>query len=1048
MTRLVDQDARDLAVKAIDRTVVVDAGAGSGKTKILVDRICELVGADVPIRQIAAVTFTESAAAELRDRVRADLAVEHPHAVADLDAAAIGTLHSFARRILAEHPVEAGLPPVIEVLDEVASSVRIDRWWSTVRSEMLSDDDIADALRILMDAGVKVSSRSQWGVSLEKLALRMQADWDLVEDLLVQGDDLEIPDADLGPCLEILDDLTLRVGDCTDSDDRLLIRLQELQQWGDGLRSAEDVGELVDAWRRAPSFKAGIGRQDNWPDINVVRDRVRELEGLDIVGPVLDGCLRRVISYLAQQILRAVEERRREGQLLYHDLLVLARRVLRSNADVRRQLQQRYPYLLLDEFQDTDPIQVELAVRIAAGADGGDADWRDCAVPAGSLVVVGDPKQSIYRFRRANIATFMEAAEFLGRDARAELSTNFRSHAQVLEWVNHVFGSLIQREDGVQPEFIPLDPSPKREHPADRKRVVLVSEPDGDKETEAEHVADVIATALEEQWPFQDRVIRPSDITILVPVRTHLPTLETALVSAGVPYRLMARSLIYGSDQVRDLLLVAAAADDPSNELLLGEALRTPILRCGDDDLWRWRHAGGSWRVWTDAPTGLPTDEPVGPAMRFLNRLNRRLRTMSPSEALTEIVDTYDLLGLAAVHPDPPEIWRRYRIVIDQARQWAETAHGSLREYLSWARARAEGEDRENEIVLSEHDADQVSVMTIHAAKGLEFGMVAVTGLVGTPKADPGVLVWEPDGVQVSLNALARTCGWATACDAEKERLLQEDRRLLYVACTRAKEYLVVSGFGKDSSRGALLRTAAAGADHEHWNLRETVLPARVSEPVPAPESGWQERHERIVEVARLRQAVSAGAIAHGEVPMPEGLALDSLPPGLDKAARDLEKPAWLKGRYGTEIGRAVHATLQTVDLATGEGLDGTARAQALAEGVAEHAEVVVRLARSGFDAPATREAARLTHQKETYVGTVAGRQVVEGFIDLLYTDGAGQLVVIDYKTDAEPSEEMIAAYRKQLAVYAAALADATGMVVGRRVLVFCREAEAVEVRV
>ncbi len=642
----------------------------------------------------------------------------------------------------------------------------------------------------------------------------------------------------------------------------------------------------------------------------------------------------------------------------------------------------------------------------------------------------------------------MEASDYLGRDARAELSTNFRSHADVLDWINMVFGRLITRQEGVQPDFIALGPSPTRVHPDDRKRVVLVSEPDGDKESEAEHVVDVIATALTERWPFRDREIRPSDITVLVPSRSHLPTLESALVTARVPYRLMARSLIYGSEQVRDLLLVAAAADDPSNELLLGEALRTPILRCGDDDLWRWRHAGGSWRVWAEAPGGLAADEPVGPAMVFLNRLNRRLRTLSPSEVLTEIVDNYDLLGLAAVHPDPAEIWRRYRIVIDQARQWAETAHGSLREYLSWARARADGEDRENEIVLPEHDADQVSVMTIHAAKGLEFGMVAVASLIIRPNADPGVLVWESDGVQVSLGALPRTIGWATAAAAEKERLLQEDRRLLYVACTRAQEYLVVSGFGGQGSRGNVLLDAASGADHENWALRGTVLPPRGVANVPAPQPGWQQRHERIVENARSRQAVSAGAIAHGEVPLPEGLALPALPPGLDKAARDLEKPAWLKGRYGTEIGRAVHATLQTVDLATGEGLEGAARAQALAEGVAERAETVVRLARSGFEATATREAAQVAHQKETYVGTVAGEQVVEGFIDLLYTDDDGRIVVIDYKTDAEPSDEMIAAYRKQLAVYAVALADATGMEVGRRVLVFCREGDAVEVEV
>ncbi|MCB0969802.1 MAG: UvrD-helicase domain-containing protein, partial [Ilumatobacter sp.] len=164
--------------------------------------------------------------------------------------------------------------------------------------------------------------------------------------------------------------------------------------------------------------------------------------------------------FLGREILAAADQRRREGLLLFHDLLVFARQVLRTNEQVRVELQQQYKHLLLDEFQDTDPIQVELAVRIAAGADGGAEDWRDCPAPQGSIFVVGDPKQSIYRFRRADIATFMEFAAFLGDEARAELTTNFRSHSDVLEWINTVFGELIVEAAAVQPPYIALDPSP------------------------------------------------------------------------------------------------------------------------------------------------------------------------------------------------------------------------------------------------------------------------------------------------------------------------------------------------------------------------------------------------------------------------------------------------------------------------------------------------------------------------------------------------------------------------------------------------------------
>ncbi len=1058
MSEIVDQAARDVAIHRVDHTVAVLAGAGSGKTSVLVDRVVELVKSGVPIREIAAVTFTDSAAAELRDRLRAALSEARPDQVADLDAAAIGTLHSFARRILDAHPIEAGLPPVIEVLDEVATSVRNQRWWSTVRTQLLEDDALAEAVRVLLDAGIQVNAWAPNAFALQTLALRMQEDWDLVADRLGSAPGIDIPPVDLQPVFGLVARLTSAVRQVSDPDDKLSIRIEEICRWAEGLEQHATVSVIIDWWASRPSCRVGrTGRSGNWPDIDRVRSLVAGLDDIDVVGPVLDACLRQVTNWLALQVLAGAEERRLEGQLIFHDLLVLARRVVRASPVVRSELQRRYPRILLDEFQDTDPIQVELAVRIAAGAEGGAPDWRSIRLPDGSLTVVGDPKQSIYRFRRADIATFMDAVEFLGPTAQVELTTNFRSHSDILDWINHVFGTLITDQGKVQPPFVPLDPSPTREHPKDRPRVMLLHEVDGGQDIEARYVADVIATALDERWPYLDRSVKParerplkaSDIAILVPARTGVPELAAALSAVGVPYRLVAQSLIYGSDQVRDLLLVAAAADDPSNEFLLAAALRTPILRCGDDDLWRWRHAGGSWRIWADPPAGLPEDDPVAGAMRFLHEVAKQSDYRSPSELLMHIIKDRDLLALAAVDDDPREVWRRYRVVVDQARQWAETAHGSLRDYLAWASSRAEVEDRENQIVLDEHDADEVSVMTIHAAKGLQFGMVVFAGLVSAPKRSPGMLVWHEDGIEVSLGEKnATTLGWRSAKSAEANRLEAEDRRLLYVACTRAEDYLVVSGFGGDGQRGQILRSAATGAGHEEWSLRDSRVAWSKRLPDLTFEEDWDARHEVMARNSGQRQAVSAGAIAHGEAHVPDGLVLGDLPPGLDKAARDLEQPAWLKGRYGTQIGRAVHATLQSVDLATGDDLDGVATAQALVEGVVQQRDLVAALARAGFNAPVVRQAARCRFQRETFVGTQVGGEIVEGFIDLLFTDQDGQLVVVDYKTDAEPSREMLDAYARQLAVYAVALRDATGCEVSRRVLVFCRPEGAVEVEV
>lgn len=214
------------------------------------------------------------------------------------------------------------------------------------------------------------------------------------------------------------------------------------------------------------------------------------------------------------------------------------------------------------------------------------------------------------------------------------------------------------------------------------------------------------------------------------------------------------------------------------------------------------------------------------------------------------------------------------------------------------------------------------------------------------------------------------------------------------------------------------------------------------------PWEEYQALRARAQAEALRREADSATDIAHHVVPTPAGLVAalaESLPAGLLKEPRDLELPAWMKGRYGAAVGRAVHATLQTVDLATGEGIDGVAEAQAMAEGVSDRLAGVRALARAGWSAPTVRAAAAREHHREIFVAATLGGQLVEGYIDLLYRDDDGTLVVVDYKTDADPSDATIPAYQRQLAVYAAALGEATGERVSRGVLVFCRETGAVE---
>jgi ATP-dependent exoDNAse (exonuclease V) beta subunit len=546
------------------------------------------------------------------------------------------------------------------------------------------------------------------------------------------------------------------------------------------------------------------------------------------------------------------------------------------------------------------------------------------------------------------------------------------------------------------------------------------------------------------------------DITVLLPARTSLPALETALDGAGIPFRTEASSLVYLSEEVQDVLMAARAVDDPTDELAIVTTLRSALVGCGDDDLWAWRRAGGRWGLFTEPPTGM-AGSPVGRGLAWLADLARQRSHLTPSQLLERIVDDGRVLEVAVEDPAATglaqphrhrEVWRRVRFVVDQARAWSTSEGGSLREYLAWAARQGEEQARVVEAVLPETDTRSVRITTVHAAKGLQFPMVVLSGLTTETPSQQDRVLWPDDGtVQFSAATTLRTLGWDAASQREVHLSRCETRRLLYVAATRAESRLVVSlhrtadatdDTAARATRAAQLAWAgAAGAGAVAFTAAGTdalsALPAPASA-APPPREEWRALWASGVEAAQRPAAVSATDVAHGRatVPLPRRAVQ-----GLDKRPRDLELPPWAKGRYGTAVGRAVHAVMQSVDLATGAGLHDLVASAALAEGVADLAGIVEALAQAALDADAVQRAAARRHWRETYVSTELGGMLVEGYIDLLYEEDDGSLVVVDYKTDAAPWAETLEAYGVQLGLYCEAVANATGRE-ARAELVLC----------
>ncbi len=1204
----VDAAARRLIeLDGLGHTLFVEAGAGTGKTHELVNRVVNLVRREgVALRNIAAITFTEAAGAELRDRIREELEktlaapLTEPEreaceaALADTDVAAIGTLHSFALRILNEHPLDVGLPPRIDLVDEVSSQLAFEDRWDRFVDGLHEDPASQDLILTAAVLGIDIEPRPN-RASLKDVAALFDDNWDRLG-----ADDAPpepLPTVDWAPLERARDRLVELRTACHDPDDLLLARIDgrilpevdAVLRETDPFRRLHLLGERCDRWKGG-----GSGKAANWDEVKAVR------ADCDAVGAAAAEIRTRLIHALLEQLRRrlvrftreAADERRREGRLEFHDLLVLGRELVRHSATARATLHDRYERLLLDEVQDTDPLQIEIATLIAGAVAGAAPDsWPAVPVPDGRLFFVGDPKQSIYRFRRADIDMFLRARTAFAPDGAVALVQNFRTVGPVLDWVNHVFTAVMPDEvPGAQPQYRRLDAAREGADGVDHRVVLLGGPVDGLKAAElrvreATDVARAIASVRDhpDRWPVRDatteRWRRPSmaDVTVLLPTRTSLRQLEDAFDAQAIPYRVDTGTLVYDTQEVREVLAALRAVDDPTDELALVTALRSPLYGCSDADLFTWFDAGGRWDLRRPAPDALVDDHPVARSVAHLRSLWDERWWSEPSALMNRLLRERQAFALAFAKRRPREVWRRLRFLVDQAHQFEESGGGGLRAFLRWAELQTREGSRVHEPLLPETDDDAVSIMTIHGAKGLEFPITVVSGVTtkkGNGRRGPSVN-WEGDRPEIRFNSTTKTEHFDRLADIELEMDGYERDRLLYVACTRARDHLVVCTHhspkaschgatlfehshavegalcrrlddpsdladrgdadapaaaqptGDDPPTPPLSATTEVGAAAAATEVVEptaadeftqvadatrataaadTMGSAGVDEVADAPDAtrataadeadeadefaeapgaaasvdptgsaprvgddrdAWRAAREALLGPQRTSRFVSATAVARwreadpadqADRPGPPDLA-GGLPADADADAPDHEaaetgdsgRPpfAHRRGRAGSAIGRAVHATLQLVDLATGDGVADLSAQQAHAEAVPHAADTVEALVRSALGSTAVRAAVaggRLW--REAYVAAPVGAHAVEGYVDLLYetTDG---LVIVDYKTDAVRSDAEVDAkldqYRLQLATYAEALATGTGLAVAAGRLVFCQSGAAIE---
>ena len=1096
----VDDDARKTIRDDLGATLFVEASAGTGKTTSLVQRVTNLVATGATtLDRIAAITFTEAAAAELRDRVRSELEkasgddlrdqVERDRChqgIADLDQADICTLHSFAGGLLRERPLEAGLPPSFETSDEILAGIKFEEEWRDWLDRHLDGEtELAPHLALALTLGLTLNH-------LRTVARAFHQNYSDLSDVDFGVSESPHPSA-MEPILEAAPELERlcrhsKNGPGDPLYDHVQNRLALLRHQPATVTGPADDHRLLLAML---PLRQSRGRQGDWntdPDTGrnagaALKDILSELDqqANEAIQNARRTALLPILENLRQTVLEYARQRRAEGRAEFHDLLVWARELLRDNPSVRDYFRNRYTHLLIDEAQDTDPIQAEIATLLAAPARAVTSDgdqpipWDQISPEPGKLFVVGDPKQSIYRFRRADVGQMRRLQSSMERSGgrTLKLVQNFRSQQPVIGWVNRLFQQWMQEPhaagddngdsqagyDAMSALWVGDTGNPYR------PRVWTLGDeaidaPIGEiRQEEAREIGLLLRQMVAEQWETLDqpatdnngcetyRPVRYSDVCILMPRRTGLAALERGLENADIPYRLESASLVFETQEIRDLLNCLKAIDDPADQVATVAALRSPAFGCSDADLLRHRARGGSFDYLNSASPDRGDDVTLD-AFNVLRSFHRARLDESTAALIDRFVRERELMESAVGHPRMREQWRRYRFLVEQAGQFSRAGGGTLRDFLQWVDDQISEGARVTESPVPESDEDAVRVMTIHGAKGLEFPVVILTGINSAPaRGGNPVIVDRGSGrVEVGVGSAGErfaTPGFEELAEIDNRMSAAEYIRLMYVATTRARDHLVLSM--RRPAKGARTSAAVIAEYLENhgdlWEAVELSEMAMLAETQPAGGDDPRVLDESLHSTEHLDQWVEDRKRALAELSRPQFVAAT----GLSRAYRDAEEEQdspepWRRGRAGTSVGRAVHAVLQSIDLATGAGVEHRARAQAVAEGVPDREDEIVRLAQVAVQSDIVRRAvASQRIWREVPVAAPVGDGSLHGFIDLLFEEENG-LVVVDYKTDAVTEAqlpEVMDRYRLQGGAYAHAIGQITGKGVKEMVFLY-----------
>jgi len=1090
-----DHRERERLVRDGLTNFAVGAGAGSGKTRVLVERIIGLVDGGVDLERIVGITFTDKAAAELRERVRDGLsrpsnqpseAIERNRkkALGVVDLSPLTTIHGFCRSLISTHPIEAGIVPGFLVLDQLASDLLLESVVATEVEKLKTST--GSALQGPLLAGARLNGLRD----LVKTILRFP---DLETELPASGS--ESVDEVIADLLDEARAITT-FADVVGFEDRLIRKAFEVLDREPALTGPEsDIHDRAATLERL-KINGKAGAKKNWrvdgealvafgrlkPAWGVLADR-----GKDAIAGYKSDMLRIVVE-TAMETGETFRRRKEEmGALDFDDLLLVTRRLLESDAGITQDVKEQYDCILIDEFQDTDPIQAGIVMRLAEDP-GVRAGRVEKAIPGeGRLFLVGDANQSIYRFRRADLPVFRKARDqVLEAGREAMLAVNFRSTPGLVSVANLLFRDILPDGDyhdlsawrGEGPpvpsvSLLDLDPVLERmRFSADGPG----PKTDDIRTAEARALAGWIEERRSGKMPILDRksgkerALEYGDIVILVRTYTGVRIFERELERCGIPCRLARGREFFRRLEVVQTIPVLRALADPSDEVAIVAALRSPYFGVSDESLVRLAASAGSLsylEVLSESGNGYldpQEDAPLFTARKILADLWHDAAFMEPSEVLRAIYDRTRSLPLHALKPDGERRMGNLLKMLDLAAAYEEAATtlagagaaeaGTLPGLVRYLEEQQQAAAEEESGLMGE-GGGAVTIMTIHSAKGLEFPVVALLDRSYSSTFLDTAIPDREQGTVVVKGAGLEPADWPERKEREEEEQAGEGDRMLYVAFTRARDHVVTCGRASEEEPGkgflqrleiGLRRLASgevSGAEglvawtsttepdpvevRHHRLPRDLTAPSadEITIPVTEREAAQREWQQVVIQARSSRVARASGLGRWQE---------ETRMAGEDAAEFPLELSSWYARLRGTRVHEAMELLIsvegsaeEVCRLASGPidppGLEDECR-QLVEKGRALLAESQAE----GWKPAATEWPMAATDIPEDLI-EFAGRdiEVLTGTADLVLENDSGDLMVVDYKTGIVSNGALRDRYRGQLMAYRTLLAGATG---------------------